>query len=377
MISRESNDKRELKLRTLVYLTFVITALALSIQEAFAQEGDDVDAVHVEPRLTLIGRNQPRADEPAQTEGQPSAQVDQAPRPKRSSAGTITVPAGTTLPLVLARPLSLKHTKAGDTAYLETTFPISVGGQMAIPPGTFLQGIIERVTQRDKFRCVLAFDLRSVQMIFPTGYTVNVPGFLAADPTVAQSTPPIVPGRGNIPVLAATGGPTLPPLPPLPGSGTRNVIIGLGAAATVGIIVTSIFLVHRTDVLVEPGVSMQAVLTAPLELDQDRVMVAVQQYGAQRAGTSPSIPYAPALGSASASASSSTGTCWTAANPGTPDVVIPGTPPTVIPGTPPTTIPGDPPTVIPGTPDTVIPGTPPTVIPGTPAQDPQPYPCPK
>ena len=373
MISRESNDKRDVKLRTLVYLTIVMTALALSIQKGFAQEGDDGDDVHVEPRPTLTGQNQPPADESAQTEGQASAQVDQAPRPKRSSAGTIIVPAGTTLPLVLARPLSLKHTKAGDTSYLETTFPISVEGEMAIPPGTFLQGIIERVTQRDKFRCVLAFDLRSVQMIFPTGYTVNVPGFLAAYPTVAQSTPPSAPGRGGIPVLAATGGPTLPPLPPLPGSGARNVIIGLGAAATVGILVSSVVLMHRTDVLVEPGVSMQAVLTAPLELDQDRVMVAVQQYGAQRAGTAPPIPYAPA----SASASSSTGTCWTAASPGTPDVVIPGTPPTVIPGSPPTTIPGDPPTLIPGTPDTVIPGTPPTVITGTPAQDPQPYPCPK
>lgn len=332
----------------------------ICVQSSFAQQ-NDFDSVHIQPRPRML----------AQTEAPPNAiQAPTQPQPPSQgypTQGTLEVPAGTTLPLVLARPLSLKHTQPGDTAYLQTTFPVSVGGQMAIPPGTFLQGTIERVTRRDKSRRVLAFDLRSAVVIFSTGYTVNVPGSLEANPVLAGSTPPGTNGGSNVPVLAATGGPTLPPLPPLPGSGARNAIIGVGIAATVGIIVTSVVLVHNSDVLMEPGVSMQALLTYPLELEQDRVMVAVQQYSAQTAGALPQIPSPPP----------STGTCWTAAVPGTPDTVIPGTPPTIIPGTPPTTIPGDPPTVIPGTPPITIPGTPDTVIQGTPARDPEPYPCPK
>lgn len=358
MISREQVI---LAPRTTLSKIFVqallIPALVLWATAAVAQ--DDDFNVHIQPRRALLAQAQ-TAQQPA--ESQPQDQ----PQPPNTSPSPLIVPAGTRLPLVLARPLSVKHARPGDTAYLQTTFPISAGGQMAIPPGTFLQGTIDKITRRDRLQRVLAFDLRSAQIIFSTGYTVSIPGPLQANPVLARSVPPGLSDDDSVPVLAATGGPTPPPLPPLPGAGTRNVLIGVGVAVAVGSVVAAVVFAHRTDILMRPGTSMEAVLTAPLSLDQNRVMLAVQQYAAQTATAPPQIPQAPPMG-----------TCWTAGTPGTPDTIIPGTAPTIIPGTPDITIPGDPPTVIPGTPAVTIPGTPDTVIPGIAGTDPTPYPCPK
>lgn len=353
-------------IQVLVVPTLIFSATAaLAQSDAVAQNNDDDIRVHIQPRESLLAQSQAQAS-PRDRKPQPdSATRQQPPAPNPIQPVYITVPAGTKLPLVLARPLSLKHTKPGDMAYLQTTFPITVDGQMAIPPGTFLQGTIEKITRKDRLYRVLGFELRSVEIIFPTGYTVNVSGLLEADPVIGQSSAPEIETRDSPPILAATGGPTPPPLPPLPSATLPKAPIIIGVVGAVGAVVISLVLINRNDILMHPGVSMEAVLPEPLELDEDRVMVAVQQYAGQ-AAISPPVPQPPTMG-----------TCWTAGSAGTPDTVIPGTPPQTIPGTPSITIPGNPPTVIPGSPPVTIPGTPPTVIHGTPATDRTPYPCPK
>lgn len=317
----------------------VVPALIFSATAAVGQDNDDDIRVHIQPRESLLAESQAQpSPQDRQNPPQPDSPTQQqTPAPSPIEPMYLTVPAGTKLPLVLARPLSLKHTKPGDMAYLQTTFPIAIGGQMAIPPGTFLQGTIEKITRKDRLYRVLGFELRSVQVIFSTGYTVTIAGPLEAEPVIGQSAAPEI-ETGDPPVLAATGGPTPPPLPPLPSAKLPTAPIVIGVVAAVGITVTSLVLINRGDILMHPGVSMEAVLPAPLELDEDRVMVAVQQ----SAGQPPSIPQPPTMG-----------TCWTAGSPGTPD------------------------TVIPGTPEVTIPDTPDTVIPGTSATDPTPYPCPK
>lgn len=347
---------------------FLFAVLVLGVSSAFAQVDDF--GVHIQPKPGLLAQSQSAQPDAGQSSPQPGSQPSPDQQQQLSPPPhVLVVPAGTRLPLVLARPLSIKHTHEGDTAYLQTTFPIGAGNQMAIPPGTFLQGTIDRVTRRDTLQRVLAFDLRAVQVIFSTGYTIAIPGTLGTDPVLAQNRAPAIDSGDSVPVLASTGGPTPPPLPPLPpppGFGAVKVLVIVGAAASVGLAITGAVLSKRGDILMEPGISMQAVLTEPLELDGDRVMVAVQQYATQSATAPPPV-----------SRPRTMGTCWTAGSPGTPDTVIPGTPAHTIPGTPDITIPGNPPTVIPGTPPTVIPGTPDTVLPGTPATDPQPYPCPR
>jgi hypothetical protein len=307
-----------------------------------------------------------RADSSASKDNAQAAQpsTPQSQQTPPAAAMTITLPAGTKLPLGLVRPLSVKHAKPGDNAYLQVTFPVTVGSQMVIPPGAYVQGVIDKIVKRDRARELLEFEMRSGSLIFSTGYTVNIAGTVDVAPGTAELRPPAsgAPGPGqDVPAMSAVGTtPALPPLPPLPsmGNGARNAMIGLGAAAAVGTTVAVVLANRGSDIEMAAGTPLVIVLSAPLELDRESVLAAVRQYSGQVANAQPPIvqpPVKPRI-------------CHDPGTPGTPDTVIPGSP-----GTPPTVIPGAngaPPTVIPGTP-----ATPPTVIPGSPGTPPRDYPC--
>ena len=297
--------------------------------------------------MTLLGNSLFAQEVFAQ--GMPALGVQTMPAQSQPQAPSttkieLTLPAGTRLPLGLLRPLSVKSAKPGTDVYMQVTFPVAAGSQMVIPPGTYLQGVIDKIIRRDRSRATLEFDLRSAKLIFSNVYTVAIAGTVSVAPTTAElrlpepdfSEPNLPkPATGQaVPVMAAVGGPpTLPPLPaPSLGNGPRNAIIGVGVAAAIGTVAMILLASHR-DVEMETGTPMEIVLPAPLPLDSDRVMAAVQQYNQQATNAPPEIvqpPKKPRI-------------CYDPGSPGTPDTVIPGAP---------------------GTPDTVIPGTP-----GTPGRE--------
>lgn len=269
------------------------------------------------------------------------------------------LPPGTKLPLGLLRPLRVKP---GQDVYLQITFPVTVGNQMLIPPGAYVQGIVQKIVKKD--RRSLQFSINSANLIFFNGYTVPITSTVTVGTTIAALNP-AQPGPGNgqsVPAMAAVGSvapPPLPPLPPLPSmNGVRNAMIGLGVAAAVGTTVL-IVLAHNRDPEIEVGTPLEIILPAPVYLDAARVAAAIQQYDQQTSNAPVQIvkpPVKPKM-------------CYDPGTPGTPDTVIPGSP-----GTPDTVIPG-----MNGMPDTVIPGsprTPDTVIPGTPGTPSSTYPCP-
>lgn len=303
------------------------------------------------------GQSNPPAQQETQAPNQPVQQ--QAPAPGRY----IVVPAGTRISLVVARPVRIKHAREGDSIYLQTAFPVSAGSKMVIPPATYVQGVIAEVTHRDTTRRVLEFRMGSASFIFNSGYSAAVSGTVDVASTVAKLVKP-KPGAnpsGSVPVNAAVGTvapPTLPPLPPLPdiGKTARNMMIGMGVAAAVGITVVALVAANGPGPLMHTGTPLEMVLMQPLVLDADEVAAAIQQYS----GQPPVLPQQPV----------EMGTCYEPGSPGTPDVVIPGSAPIVIPGVPATEN-------SPGTPDTVIPGTPDQVIKGMPETPGRYYPCPR
>ncbi|MBZ5493225.1 MAG: hypothetical protein LAO76_20090 [Acidobacteriia bacterium] len=291
---------------------------------------------------------------PAQTS---SPQNNQQAQPPNSA---YMLPPGTKLPLGLLRPLRVK---SGQDVYLQITFPVTVGNQMMIPPGAYVQGIVQQIVKKD--RRSLQFAISSANLIFSNGYTVSIGGTVTVGTTNAALAPP-QPGSAAgqpVPAMAAVGSvtpPPLPPLPPLPSfNGVRNAMIGVGIAAAVGTTVL-IVLAHNRDPEIEVGTPLEIILSAPVYLDATRVAAAIQQYDQQTSNAPVQIvqpPVKPKM-------------CYDSGSPGTPDTVIPGSP-----GTPDTVIPG-----MNGAPDIVIPGsprTPDTVIPGTPGTPGSSYPCPK
>lgn len=285
----------------------------------------------------------------------------QAGQPQSQPANSVVMlPPGTKLPLGLLRPLRVKR---GQDVYLQITFPVTVGNQMVIPPGAYLQGVIEKIIKKD--RRSLQFTISSANLIFSNGYTVPITGTVTVSTTSAALVlPQPSPTSGQpVPAMAAVGSvapPPLPPLPPFPSmNGLRNAMIGVGVAAAVGTTVL-IVLAHNRDPEIEVGTPLEIILPAPVYLDSTRVAAAIQQYDQQTRNAPPQIVQPPVKPK----------TCYDPGTPGTPDTVIPGSP-----GTPDTVIPG-----VNGAPDTVIPGsprTPDTVIPGTPGTPSSSYPCPK
>ena len=337
--------------------TAVALAFALLASTAWAQQ----EQVHIaiDPRLQAAA---------AQTAAMPEPQQ---PQPAPPTDSTVLLPPGTTVPLGLTRPLSLRSSSArGHAVYLQVTFPVTVGGRMVIPPGAYAQGTIEKVTFNRHDNPDLVLEMSSASLIFSTGYTVPLTGAVRLVHSHASLVPPgsqqqpasalaANGGTGAVPAMsAATTAPGLPPLPSL-GNGPRNAMIAIGAVAGAAIIGTTIFVVrHRNDVYLDTGTPLEITLAAPLLLDARSVNAAVQQYSAQMAIAPPRIVQPPPR------------MCYDPGSPGTPDTVIPGSP-----GTPDTVIPG-----ANGMPDTVIPGTPatpPTVIPGSPGTPGREYPCPQ
>jgi hypothetical protein len=242
---------------------------------------------------------------PLQPNSQDSAQAANTP-----NAPTIMVPAGTTVSLALTHAILAKTAKVGDDVYAETSFPVAVDNQMAIPPGTYAQGQIDTLARPGIFSPHAQFQIHFTKLIFANGYTVYIPSLPGA---AAMATP-------------------APPDDVIP------------AVANPYVDVTS-----RNDVLLDNGAQIEMILQLPLQLDATSVEAAVKV----------SRPVQPGRFKSATMCQTIPG------SPGTPDTVIPGTPGS--PGTPDTVIPGvngAPDTVIPGIPAT--PGTPDTVIPGTP-----------
>jgi hypothetical protein len=121
--------------------------------------------------MTLSAQQQ----EGPQTEAPPPVAPKPAPAPQQiGPAEKVIVPAGTRVGVVLQNGISTRSAKPGDSVYLQTSFPITIGNRIVIPVGSYLRGeLIEskrpgRVKGRGEFR------MRLNTLIFPTGYTVDL-----------------------------------------------------------------------------------------------------------------------------------------------------------------------------------------------------------
>ena len=245
-----------------------------------------------------------------------------ATTPGTSTQSAIVVPAGTTVELALTSPILSKTAKAGENVYAQTAFPVAVNNQIAIPPGTYVEGQIDSLARPGWLSPHAQFQIHFTKIIFANGYTIVLPG----PQNVSSQPPPTQPTS------------TAPEAPIVPADDV------LAAVASPYVLVSS-----SNDVLLDNGSQLEMILQIPLSLLADRVATAARMS---------SLAQLPQFKSATLCRP-------TYGTPGSSDTVIPGSPGS--PGTPSTVIPGGPgmpDTVIPGIPAT--PGTPNTVIPGSP-----------
>src|SRR5215831_15465373 len=103
------------------------------------------------------------------SQGNPSSQT----RPRQ-----ITVPAGTKVLLHLRSPINTKNARVGDDVYCETAFPVTQDNVMVIPTRTYVKGHITHLERPGRVHGRAELQLHFNTMIFPDGYTVQLPGSL-------------------------------------------------------------------------------------------------------------------------------------------------------------------------------------------------------
>jgi hypothetical protein len=200
---------------------------------------------------------------------QAPAPQDQAQTPAEKNQ-TVTVAAGTRIPLSLTGPITNKAARPGAPVRAVTGFPVTVGTQLAIPAGAYLDGVIDHVDKRGRYGPTV--QMHFTRLIFPNGYTVPLDGknlqakVLSTDPAPEAS---ILQTTGG-PAMSFAGQQTLPPLPPLPHSGpsTGLIVGGLVGTAAVGILALVFAGHHRGNaVLFDSGWQFDMALQTPLVID--------------------------------------------------------------------------------------------------------------
>ena len=278
-----------------------------------------------------------------------------------SKPDNVTIPSGEQFALVLTNPVSSKTVHRGDEIHAQTTSPVTVGDQVVIPAGTFVQGKVDKLS-RDGTRG--EFLLQSAQVIFPDGYILKVAGPLSieSDEGTAWRNPSsgakagmfLAPlagfgiGAGIGAAAHTTTSSTLGPNT-ITSSSPKGIAIGSLVGLAAGGVVALVLIAHSHQFFVDVGSPMEMTLQKPVTVAQNAIDDALREAKDHPAQIQPLAPRPVAVPYPT---STNNGTCFTPGSPGTPPTIIPGAPDA-------NGIPGPP---------TIIPGTPPT--PGTP------YPCP-
>ena len=219
----------------------------------------------------------------AQNAAQAAAQNLAAP-----SAQTITLPIGTAIPLTLMTVIKSKSTKPGDSIRAVVAFPVTQGTQLAIPAGTYVEGVVNKVTAKPTSNQQPTLRVHFTQLVFSNGYSVplngeNTQALLLAPETnaagneVAELMPIGLPG-GNFAMGA--GQSTTPTLPSLPQVGpSKAVVIGASvggfAAFTIAMLLWGHHRINSYDYAVfDAGWQFQMVLDSPVTLDATQVAAA-------------------------------------------------------------------------------------------------------
>jgi hypothetical protein len=210
---------------------------------------------------------------------EPTANV--APEPQ-ADPNAVVIPAGTRIPLLLKQAISTKNAREGDSVYAETAFPFVLSERVLVPAGTYIQGKITRVERGGRIKGRAEILMHFTSMIYPSGYTVMLPGSVQNTPgadnkgvkdaegTIQQDkdTGKKIEQGAKAGVYGASGGALAGGL----SSGINGARVGAAAGAAAG--VAWALLKRGSDVKLDVGTSIEMEIQRPITVDSSRIQVA-------------------------------------------------------------------------------------------------------
>ncbi|MGH9495274.1 MAG: hypothetical protein ACRD3B_09775 [Candidatus Sulfotelmatobacter sp.] len=221
------------------------------------------------------------ADNPASatTQASPAAATPQPPAPDPHA---VVIPAGSKIPLSLKQAISTRNAREGDPVYAETAFPFVVNERVLIPAGTYIQGKISHAEKPGRSRKRAELLIHFTSMIYPSGYTVMLPGSVENTPgsdnnSVKDSEGTIQADKDtgkrleNAAKGAAVGG-TVGSIGGAAAGGFNGARYG-GLAGLAGGVAWAL-LKHGPDVKLEVGTSIEMEIQRDVPVDATRIQVA-------------------------------------------------------------------------------------------------------
>lgn len=192
-----------------------------------------------------------------------------------SEASQLTIPSGTKVPLALKQSISTKNAREGDAVYAVTTFPVVINDRIVIPAGTYVQGRISNVKRAGHVKGRAEVLMHFSTLIYPSGYTVVLPGSVENVPGAEKTTMKDEEGTirqdsqtGEKAKTVATAAGTGALVGGL-SNGAKGGLIGAGVGGAVG---TAIGLFSRgSDVRMEAGTTLEMVIQREVPLDASRI----------------------------------------------------------------------------------------------------------
>ncbi len=201
----------------------------------------------------------------------PSAPTATAAAP----AAELVIPAGTKVPVALKHAISTKGTRTGDAVYAETTFPVVANNRVLIPAGTYVQGRISEIQRGGRIKGRAQVLMHFTTLIYPSGYTVILPGAVENAPGVDKTG--VKDQEGTLRKDSQTGS-KVGTVATTTGTGAmigglsqggKGALIGAGVGGAVG---TAIAMLTRgDDVKMDAGTTLELVVQRDIPLDASRV----------------------------------------------------------------------------------------------------------
>jgi hypothetical protein len=281
-----------------IFLLFLASGMAFGqaaepSQPAAPQSGSSQATVPAAPASAaspVPEGSQPAATAPAATAAAPTAPVVTPATPNESAAqekvpdpNARVIPAGARIPLLLKQAISTKNAREGDAVYAETAFPYVVNEHILVPAGTYIQGKISHVERAGRMKGRAEILMHFTSMIYPSGYTVMLPGSVENTPGAENNSVKDKEGTirqdsdtGKKVEDAARNGAYGGAVGGIGGGlatgGINGARIGAGAGAAAGI--AWALLKRGADVRLDVGTSIEMEIQREIALDGTRIALA-------------------------------------------------------------------------------------------------------
>ena len=183
------------------------------------------------------------------------------------------IPAGAHVLLRMENSISTRTAQTGDFVYLRTASPIAVGGAIAVPAGSYVQGVVtaSKRSGRVKGRAQLGIRLETLTLDSGKVYRFN-PHLSSVD---SEDTGQKVTGKESAVEQSAEKGKDLEKIAITAGSGAAIGGLadrswkgaGIGAAAGTAVGLATVLLTRGSEVELSHGATLDVVFDRPISLE--------------------------------------------------------------------------------------------------------------